>query len=358
MDARQRSVALQHVEDVRGRRGAVNDLQAFLRANRVDQGVLAGVFGLGRRILRRRQPTERQRRRLPFAPQLASGIHGDAGRIQPAAQVYANSPCLAPAQPVAHDQGIEVAELLGVGVIRRGCRHRRLFRVPMPHDARSPPALRRPLDAQRVARRQLAHCGEERAGVVDGPSGQMAGHHCLVQRTRDTRDGEHRLDRAGENDALARQGVVEGPGADVISSAEQRAMAHVPQGEGVVAKQVARTVLAPAQPSANDQLCICQCAARHGNAQRIAKPVAVVQPRIRRQPNAGGPIDAQRRRLRFPAAEADFAFGTQRAGCSIAGKLRLHEAKRLRLSAVIPVADSADCSHGHRLQGWHPAFWR
>ena len=350
---RQGPVEPQHVQDVVGGRRAVAGLQSLLGAHRIDQGVFPRVLRLRRPGAGLRQPCEGERRRVSSTPHLARGEHRNAGRIQAAAQMHAHG---AAVQAVAHRLRVEVEKLLRIGVVRRGPRRRRPLGMPVPLDSR-PEAARSilgppRLDGERMARRQLAHRGEERAGAAaQRLGGQMGSHHPFVQRIGNVRRGQHRFHGAGEDEAPRRQRVIERPGADVVPGAEQRALLGVPYGEGVVAEQVVRAVPAPAHEGPEDQLRIGEAGALgKGNAERIAERVAVVETGIRGHHEAGAVVNGERvrgaagqvgrRAWRTPAPEADPAFRPRRTFRSAVGERGQHGVQRLR--AARPAHGSAD----------------
>ena len=77
-------------EHVFGSGKPVEDLQPFLFADRIDEGVFPRMILAGQPAAELRQPTEGERRRTALAPQLAGREHRDGGRIQPAAQMDAH----------------------------------------------------------------------------------------------------------------------------------------------------------------------------------------------------------------------------------------------------------------------------
>ena len=69
-------------------------------------------------------------------------------------------------------------------------------------------------------------------GPVNGTdSGQVRRYRGFVQLAGDARRGEGGFHRAGEDEAVRRPGVVEGPDADRVPGAEQQTVARVLSNE-------------------------------------------------------------------------------------------------------------------------------
>ena len=339
LDAGQGDIATQDGQDVPGLERAVERLQALLFGDGTDQSVFPCMLRTRGRVTEFGKPREGGRQRTVSAPQFPGGEHRDAGRIQAAAQMHPHG---AAVQAVAHRLGVEVEKLLRIGVVRRGLRQRRLLGMPVPlascpEGGRSFSGPLR-LDRERMPRRQLAHRFEERAGVgAEHLAGQIGGHRRLVERIGDARCGEHRFHGTGEDDPLPLQGIVERPDADVVPGAEQHPLAHVPHGEGIVAEQMRRTRPAPAQIGAQDQGAVTDGDAFGvGNAEDVAERIAVVEPGIRGQDEAGVMREMQPGggsvffRLCGPDREADGALRPRRRVGTVIGKGRGHGIEPLR----------------------------
>ena len=344
--------------------------QPFSFAYRVHVGVFLWMVLIGKLAVRRRQPTEGERRRTAPTPQGAGGEHRHAGRIQAAAQVNADR--AGAVQAVFHRPGMDRQELLRVGVVRRAPHPRRPLGPPVPLGRR--PDARRctaPLDGEDVAGRQLAYRREERTGRGGhGVLRQMRRHDRLVQRVGDPGRRENRFHGAGEDEPPSRRGIVERPHTDRVPDTEEPAPPGVPYREGVVAEQAVGAGPAPALPGPEDQIGVGETGAlRRGDAQRAAERIAIVETGVRGDGQSRFPVDAQRgcgrgrpgrdagaRRSggelpagrRVPAAEAGRPFRPARTGRSVAGgEPRQHRRQRRR--DVRAVSDAAgNCGH-HRL---------
>ena len=195
------------------------------------------------------------------------------------------------AQAVAHRSRVEVQEFLRIRIVGGPSRPRGPLRPPVPVQ----PRRRGPGHGQRMAGRKLAHHREERPGVAQQVApDQPGGHGGLVEPVIDAGRGEHRLHGAGEDEAMRGFGVVEGPGADGVPSAEQGTGAAVPHREGVIAEQVVWAVPAPARPGPRDQVRVVEAGAfgvRH--PERVAECAAVVEAGVRGDREAGPPVDAK-----------------------------------------------------------------
>ena len=117
-------------EHVFGSGKPVEDLQPFLFADRIDEGVFPRMILAGQPAAELRQPTEGERRRTALAPQLAGREHRDGGRIQPAAQMDAHG--VRASQTVLHRPREKVHERFRVDCVRGRPGLRRLFRAPVP----------------------------------------------------------------------------------------------------------------------------------------------------------------------------------------------------------------------------------
>ena len=122
--------------------------QPFLAAYGVDGVVLGCVRCRWQPAAQIRQPTEGQRRRSVLAAQLTRREHGDAGRVQAAAEVRADG--VRPAQPSGNGLLVEGQKLLRVGVVGASPHRRRQHPTRRagvenqgPHRLRSPSNCRR-----------------------------------------------------------------------------------------------------------------------------------------------------------------------------------------------------------------------
>ena len=102
------------LQDIFGRRTAVERLQSFLSAHRVHSGALRCMDQLELRAVVCRQPAESGRRQ-PLPAQYPVSVYGDSGGVQAAAQVNAHRSAREPGLLGLVEQ---FQELLGVGVIR------------------------------------------------------------------------------------------------------------------------------------------------------------------------------------------------------------------------------------------------
>ena len=381
------AVATQDGEHVAGAQRPVEHPQPLLPAYRVDQAVFRRVLRGGRRLAKRRQPTERGWRRAPPAAQLAGREHRDARRVQPPAQVHAHRSA---AQAVPHRPDVESQELLCILVVGSRPRRGRALGTPPALDVhpgrregrsrerwtapgdpgrssgiRSCPGWVGPwpssFEGEAMAGRQLAHLLEERAGGrVPAGARQVRRHGGLVQRAGDPRHGEDGFDGAGEDEPPRGRAIVERPHAGVVAGAEQRALPRIPHREGVVAEQVVRAVPAPARPGPEDEAAVGEGGTlRVGNAERAAQRVAVVEAGVRGHRDARAAFEAGRapgagfvRSRRVPAAEADGAFRPPRAGLAVVGQCGQHGVQPVRGARFVQM-ESAD-----RLHPQHPCRGR
>ena len=195
-------------------------------------------------------------------------------------------------QTVLHRPRAEVQKRLRVDVVRGRPGLRRPLRAPIPVQP-----YRAALDRERMAGRQLAQCLEERAvRRMETDSGQVRRHRGFVQLAGDARRGEGGFHRTGEDEAVRRPGVVEGPDTDRVPGAEQQTVARVPHGKGVIAEQVVRAVPPPTGVGPEDQVTVRQAGAfRAGHAERGAERTLVVEPGVRGQDQARVTVEVQRR---------------------------------------------------------------
>ena len=180
-----------------------------------------------------------------------------------------------------------------------------------------------------MARPELADGPEEGVRAV-GPrgTGQAGGDHGLVELAGDAGRREHGVEVAGEDDAVRGQGVVEGPGPDVVAGAEQRPGLRVPHREGVVAEQMVGAAPAPALVGAQDERAVGRARPpRVRHVEGVAQGRAIVETGACGNGEAGAPVDERHLPLRRPVRprvapppESDGAVPPRLAG--VAGAAR------------------------------------
>ena len=159
---------------------------------------------------------------------LGRGQGGDAAGVDPAGEQH----------PDRH-----VGDQVGADRVARGrsrssaasssCRPRATLvgRRPAAAARSGGPATSPPLPAEQMPRGQLAGLGEDRQRRRDRVEGEVGGDRLGVDRTREARLLEHRLQLRGEGEPCRDEPVVERLDPEAVAGQQQPPLALVPEGD-------------------------------------------------------------------------------------------------------------------------------
>jgi len=149
-------------------------------------------------------------------------------------------------------------------------------RNPVPAETRAAGREREPASSRQ--RGDVAKVGEP---VRPPPGGESLQDRLRVEvGERSWRHREQLADVARDVGAFAVDALVERADAEVVPCCEQRALARVPDREGEIADEVARTILSPPEVCGPGDVCIGHVPGGRGDVELAAELRAVIEPDV------------------------------------------------------------------------------